>query len=438
MTTAQMPELKRTADAVEFLWHDKGIAIGFSGLREKSGELHGEIWVGTDTPAPGHNGHIVWGAFNLSSARTRTDMAKNCQSRANLLTWPQWESMLEHACIETARLHREGEPALDLSVADAKNVVDYLAAPILPKGYITSLFADGDSGKGWIALGIALSLALGGEVIPGIKPLCQARTLYCDWETDYPENVRRVSMLCAGLGIHVRPDGMLYRRMLRPLADDINAVRRIVDTNKIDLVVIDSAALAAAGELRDTDPTLRFHAALRHLEATPFVLGHVSKATADGKSSDRGRMYGSVFFENLSRACWEVRSDTETNPVTIGFFHRKANMGPKSKPFAVTLCFDDVAHSATFRHGDINDSAKVAEHAPLSLRIAAELRRGARTTAELAEELDVKPGTMRATLSRALRAGVVVQLPSGSGQGGRGNSAAWGLPAFDQKEGRKA
>jgi hypothetical protein len=429
------PELQRTADSIEFLWRDTGIGIGFSGLREKAGELHGEIWIGTDKPQPNQNGHIVWGSFNLSSPRSRSGMAKDCQSRANIGTFTQWESMLEYACLEAAKVHREGEPCIDLSEGEADPVVKWLAAPILAQGYITSLFADGDSGKGFIALGIALSLALGGVVIPGVKPLCQGKTLYLDWETDAIENTRRVAMLCRGLGIHTRPDGILYRRMLRPLADDLIAVRRIVDRQGIDLVVIDSAALAAAGELRETDPTLRFHAALRHLDATPFVLGHVSKATADTKGNERGRMFGSIFFENLSRACWEVRSDTETNPVTIGFFHRKANMGPKSKPFAVSLCFDDVAHSATFKAANLEDSAKVAEHAPLSMRIAAELRRGARTTAELAEELDVKPGVMRVTLNRAFRKGVVTQLSSGSGQGGRGNSAAWGLPAFDKGEG---
>lgn len=423
------PELRRTGDTFEFLWPDVGYGIGFTSLREKSGEVHGEIWVGTSKPTTNGDAHIAFGSFNLSSLQTRTRMAKDLQTRTAEKNVSVWEQMLEFACRETARLHREGEPCYDLSEGEVRLETPFLVTPILPKGVISSIYADGGSGKGWLALAICISLRLGGEVVPGIRPVEQCNSLYLDWETDFNENKRRIELLHRGLGIHARPDGIYYRRMYRALADDIAAVRRLVDSHQIGLVVVDSAAPATAGELRDSDAVLRFHSALRQLATTTLMLGHVSKETAASKTSDRGRQYGSVFYDNLSRSCWEGRSDPEMNPIPIGLFHRKGNMAARSKPLALSLCFDDAAHSVVFRPGNLNDSAKVSEHADLSLRIAWELRRGAMTTKDLAEELGANARVVGETLRRDAKKNRVVQLSDATERTGRGNASRWGLPA---------
>jgi len=420
----EAPKLSRFGESYEYIWQEIGIGIGFSSVRERSGELHAEIWASTDKPTPGGNQHIVWGSYNLSSITTRTKMAKELRLRAQRGTDTQWESMLEYACLETARLVREGEPCYDLSEGQPILEVEWLCWPILARNVVTSFFADGDSGKGWLALGVALGLVLGGEVIPGIKPRGQCKCLYLDWETDYSENSRRLEMLCRGLDIHVRPDGIKYRRMTRALADDLSAIRAIVDKEKIGLVVIDSAGPATGAELKESEPVVRFMAALRQIEATKMILGHVTKATAENRSNERGRMFGSIFFENLSRACWEIRSDTETNPSTIGFFHRKANMGPKQEPFAFTLKFDDINHSARFGRGSIEDSPTVAAHASVSTRMISALRAGQKSTKDLAEELGTDVATMRVTLNRAAFKGDIVQVSEG---GGRGKESAWKL-----------
>lgn len=426
------PERRQYGDTWEYLWPDTGYAIGFSALRESKGELHGEIWVGTDRPADNRNGHVVWGSFNLSAPTSRAKMAVQLHSRTKHGTIDQWVSMLEYACLMTAEEFRQGEPVRDLSESPAVLAVDYLVHPILPAGEVTTIFADGESCKSVLALGLCLSLTLCAEVIPGLKPTRRLRSLYLDWETSYEENVRRQEMICRGLGLQERPPGVLYRHMTRALGDDLTAIRTSVDREHIGLVVVDSAAPATGAEAKDSDPTIRFMAALRALNAGKLVLGHVTKETAKARGADRGRMYGSVFYENLSRNCWELRAETETDPISVGFFHRKANMGRKVKPFAVTLRFDDVAHAVTFRRGDIEAAPAVAEHAPLSWRLAAALRRGPRSTADLAEDLGVSEASVRSTGRRGVLAGNLVQLTSSAGKGGRGNSALWALAASSE------
>lgn len=430
------PTVNHYGDSWEYLWPDIGAAVGFASLRESRGELHGEIWVGLEAPTSNaggkNNGHLVWGSFNLSSPQTRSKMAVTCQSRSKRGTVDQWISMLEFACLNTAEQHRRGEPVFDLADAEAPTQVDYLITPLLPVGEVTSLVADGESGKSVAALGLALSLRLGGIVIPGLCPTRQVNTLYLDWETSVDEHRRRLQMLCTGLGIHARPSGIFYRHMTRALADDQVAVREIIDRQDIGFVIIDSAGPATGAELKESEPVIRLFGALRTFTPTKLLLGHLTKASASSGNSERGRMFGSVFFENLSRSVWEARSDSESDPIEIGFFHRKSNMGRKQKPFAVSLKFDDSQGAAVFKGMSVYDSPNIAEHAPLSVRMAAALRRGQLTTSELAEELGVSAATIRMTGRRSETVGAVRQLTPVAGKGGRGKEAVWGLAANEE------
>ncbi len=432
-TTTEAPaarprfEFKREGDWYLCLFHDRGLGVAFEMLRESGGELHGDITVHKLNPEGARGTHLHWAKLNLSSTQARETLAKKLEKDERVqVPLEAWRHIIEAACLTTAREYRKGEPILMLDDGEARLEVDYLVSPLIAAGHPTAIFADGDSGKGWIALLIALSLRLG-DILPGIvTPTRLAKTLYLDWETDYDENRRRLDLLCRGLGLSGRSDGIGYRRMFRPLADDISTIRAAIAREQYELVVIDSAALATGGDLRDSEHVIRFMSALGQLRpAASLVLGHVSKATADATGGNRGRMIGSVFYENLCRSVWEVRSDSGGNPITMGFFHRKANMGRKQKPFGLSLRFDDGRHLARFEATDIADVDKVAEHAPLSWRLEEALKRGAMHSDELAERLNVTESMIRTEVTRSK--GRIIRLnPDAKG---RGSKALYGLTA---------
>jgi hypothetical protein len=431
------PEIKTDGESWQFLYHDLGVAVGFELLREKSDGLHGELWVGGDPKLNGNAPHIIWGTFNLSSPTARSRMATQLTARpgGKMLKAAQWAEILEYACIWTAQDFRKGEPAVDLADEEVVLSLPFLVRPLLPERQPTILYADGETGKGWLALGICLSLRLGGEVLPGLVPARQCNSLYLDWESDKAENVRRQEYICRGLGLSSRPNGIYYRKMYRPLADDLSKIRDLVAKTEAELIVIDSIGLAAAtgGDIKESEPAMRLMAAVRMLNVTALLLGHVPKASADQRGSNPSRVIGSTYYQLLARSCWELKADAEVQPVIIGFNHRKSNMGARQKSFALQLNFEDEPHyRVRFERCGLEDSAVVAERAPLIQRMIAALRRGPKLTSELADELDVSEATMRTTLNRALHRNVVVQLHQGGGKGSASKESMWGLAAFEQ------
>lgn len=432
------PELKTDGETWQYLWHDLGVAVGFELLRERSDGLHGELWVAGDPHLNGSAPHIVWGTFNLSSPTARGRMATQLASRdgGRHIKPGAWVELLEVACTRTAQEFRRGEPLVDLADGEATLELPYLVEPMLPDHQPTILFADGESGKGWIALGICLSLRLGGEVVPGMRALRQCNSLYLDWETDKDANIRRQEYICRGLGLHSRPSGIYYRRMYRPLADDISKVRDLIRRSNAELLVIDSIGLAASasgGDIKDSDPAMRLMAAVRMLGITTLLLGHVSKAVAAQKGNDPGRVIGSTYYQLLARSAWELKSDAEQQPIIVGFYHRKANLGPRQRSFALKLVFEDAPiHRLRFERADLEDSDIVADRAPLGQRMVAALKRGSKPTSELAEELGVSQAEIRSTGGRLAAKANVVQLGTRPGKGGKGKESLWGLPAFEE------
>jgi hypothetical protein len=415
------PEVRREGDKWTLHWPDEPYAVSFDQLREHSDELYAEFSA-LASPAPaGKLGLIHRAKLNLSSTMTRERLAKFLTERTKQKNG-FWATALEQACWIVTDAFRLGEPFLDLADGQPCLEVKYLVYPILPDGQITALFADGDSGKGWIALAIALSLRLGQSLIPGLEPKGTCNTLYLDWETCYEENQRRLAMLSRGLGIE-RPRGIIYRKMNRRLADDIGVIKQWASRCQAGLVVIDSAGPATGGELKDSDPVNGFMGAVRGLTpSSVLILGHVSKETAKLKNGERGRMFGSVFYENLSRSCWEMRSNTEDNPIRCGLFHRKANLGTKHKPIGLAARFDDREHSVIYHRHDISETPDIAEHATAEQRIRWELRRGMVGTPELSERLGIPEATIRKTCGRMPD----VKNFGGTGKGAR-DAGLWGL-----------
>lgn len=415
------PEFRREGDWFLFTWPEAGYGIGFDQLYESSGDLHAEITVQALVPVDG-KAHVTWEKLNLSSGQTRKRLADRLREQTGCGDWP---AMLEYACVMTGREYRRGEPVVNLDEIDAPPQVVYLMSKLLPLGEPTLMVADGDSCKSFLALALAVAVRTGLALPCGIEPQRQVAVLYLDWETSMQEQRRRLGWMARGLDIAI--PRIHYRQMVRPLADDASRLRRDIAKLGIGFIIVDSAALATGGEPKEAEPVLRMMGAVRSFSpVTTLILAHVSKATAGNHTSERGRAYGSVFFENLGRSVWELRASRDGLVHSVGFFHRKVNLGRQHDPFALKLTFDEEAQSVRIEHQWLDDVAELSEHATIAERLLGLLRHGSAGVSDLAENLGEDPRSVRVALGRLAQAGKVIQLHDDA-KGGRGKEQSWGL-----------
>ncbi|MBU3974666.1 MAG: AAA family ATPase, partial [Alphaproteobacteria bacterium] len=111
--------------------------------------------------------------------------------------------------------------------------------------------------------------------------------LWLDYEADRTSTLYNFTRIVRGAdaeGISLN-----YRRCRMPLCDDIEAISLHVEQAKTDIVIIDSVAKAAGGDLDKSESPNRLFAALDLLHCTPLILAHTYKGEGTGKRT----IYGS-------------------------------------------------------------------------------------------------------------------------------------------------
>lgn len=380
------PWHSRAAGSHRFEWTDpERLILEFDLIRtERSGEVTAELLVTSTAPATG--GVIHHARVNLVSTRSRAELANHLVKRAPGQS-VDWLQVLEYASRETVLGYRAGAPAILLRDAPEPEAGSLILPPLLLARMPTMLFGDGGSAKSLLALAAGLSLQTGRPLL-GLAPTTTMRVGFLDWEMDAPEHRARARDL---LG---EESDLVYVPCGRPLADDVDRLRRIVRQHELEYVIVDSVALACDGPPEAAEVASRFFQALRELGTGSLLVAHVNK------SGDTDRPFGSAFWSNFARLTWYAKRETIPGAagVTVGLFAKKANTGPLPAPlgFAVSWQPDAISIERT----DVADIPDIAAHVPAKYRIALELRSGARTIAELAGALGYPVDTIKKTLDR--------------------------------------
>jgi hypothetical protein len=248
--------------------------------------------------------------------------------------------------------------------------------------------------------------------------------LYLDWESCREEHEERLAGLLAGLRIP-GPVPIAYRRMVGALADEAALLRREVAREGAVLVIVDSLVPACGAEPETADATIRAFGALRSFGCASLVLAHVNKTAADARGP--ARPFGSVFVQNLARNAWELRraEDAAEDVLSVGLFHRKTNRGRLLPPLGLDFTFG--ADAIRVGSGSLAQDAGLRERAGLPYSIKAVLRAGGRTIGELAEELEASEESVKKTLGRLEKAGIVTRLSDHKAAPGR--PILWGIKA---------
>ena len=407
------PSIAEITGGFLFTWEQEYLTIKVSRLHNhSSGKVTGELLI--QTTAPGYNPHLHRATFNFSDSEPRRRLAKQLAENYTEVDSENplngWKRILEQVCVYTLDNLRRGEPACTITSEDKIDQPRFLLDPIIPLGHPTIIFGEGGAAKSYLALLFAIATALPWEDNPLslIPDTTRHKPFYLDWELSREAMTWRLKQLTLGHGLGYMEVG--YRFCSLPLADDLDSIRDILAEAQTDFVIIDSLGLAAGGDLNSPESALRFFSALRQLHITSLIVAHTSKDFTTSRKS----VFGSVFFRNSARSIEEVKTIADGNKLNIGLFHDKANLNERHPPIGIRLDFRG-RESVKASSCEVNLIPELARGIPLKTRALALLKRGAMSSRELQEELEIekeKEDSFYAQLSTWKKKGWVLQLPN--------------------------
>lgn len=349
---------------------------------------------------PGYNPHLHQANFNFSSTRARSELIKALSTLCDTI---DWTVIIEQLRVKTLSLFRQGEP---LQIIDAKEKVsepEYLLWPFIPKNQASLIYGGGGFGKSTFSLFLCLNV-----IFPEIaaeysmKSESPKKALYLDYETSR----EIISWQWAKLAANFDCEGKIhYRRCDIPLTQDIEKLKESVYESQADLVIVDSAGIAAGDNLNEAHTANSLALALRSLNTTTLLISHTSKEKSDNKTP-----FGSVYFFNNARNIWELKKmqEVEENDITLGLFHRKSNISKLNKPCGFKFIYED--NSITVRKEDISDIGEFEKELSLKQRIKnLLLQEGVLTIKEIAGQLGKGEQVVRNRLNDMRHEGLVIR-----------------------------
>ena len=385
------PEIHQQGGIYQLTWQE-GIAAQVTRLREhRDGRVTAELTV--TTSLPGYQPYLAQSLFNLSSIRSRTEMAKTLTGRCSVIGW---EEALEQLCFIILQMLRRGEPIKEIWTSDDIRPLQYLLYPLIPLNMPTTIYGEGGTGKSYLALLFATCVQL-----PWYdNPLClkpreaPTNVIYLDYESDEDEIAWRLKCLKKGMGL---PELQLqYRHCSIPFADDLETIQQAIVETKTKAIIVDSLGVACGGDLNSAETANRFNNALRQVNVTSLLLTH----TAKDITVKRKTIFGSVYFYNNARSVWEVRKSQEPggNEIHLGLYNTKFNPGKLHPPIGFKVEFGE--DYSIFSPEDIREVPELARSLPLRTQIIGLLNQGKMPVKDIADELDASESSIRTILNR--------------------------------------
>lgn len=402
-TPLSQPEVIREDAGLKIVWKDENILATVTRINAHTdGRIIGELLLKTNNS--GKNSHLHRAPMlNFTSSIARKNLAKVVSERYSGTV--QWNDLIEQVSEYTINFVREGEPVVELWNTDQIPPLEYQVWPIVLKDDITAIYGDGGSGKSLLALLLGImSMYPEHDYGLGLVPQDKSvRILYLDWETNRNSMLRRLARLCHGCGVKLAY--INYRRCFIPLADDMEQVKDYIRKCGATMLIIDSVGLAAGGDIGKPEQAIRFMAAVRSANLTTILINHVTKEKESSKTQ-----IGSVYFRNLARGEWYVKSNKDelTKDIDVGLFHTKMNDDEFSKPLGFHFHFENDAIKVTKQ--SVETIKEILDEMNLSEKILACLKRGAMNAKEIAEETGTKEPIVRSTCDRMEKKNMIVKI----------------------------
>ena len=324
-----------------------------------------------------------------------------------------WRQRLTQATVLVLERYRSGVPIVALGAMEKPSPIAEVLEGIVWQNLPTLVYGAGGIGKSQMALAWASALHTGTAV--GGLQATQGNVLFLDWETSDRMTWHRNAGLLKAAGVEpgAWPDpdhpesgrtGMVfYRFMSGPVWDSVEFLKAEVARLGIRTVVIDSAGPACGGEPESAAPTLKFFDALRDMSdpnepVQTIILAHV---THEARKGGHSSPFGSVFWINLPRNCFELAVSTgqQQSHSDYALHHRKSNTGSLRPPLGFRLTWEE--GGCSIDELDIRKNSMLAAGLPIAERARITIgETGPMTTEELAELFDSTRSTVASALSR--------------------------------------
>ena len=361
-----------------------------------------------DYPGIG-TGELFDGRYQLFGPSAKRDVARALGERIREEDWAAYLTVAARSVISHIE---EGMPVVDLGEGELAEPNPPMLSPLLRQNEHTVLFGLGGTGKSTIALAAAACLDQGIAYIGDTAE--QAKVLVLDWE-DEEDNVRwRLDQLREGWGMSQRPN-ILWKRCDVSLNSMTDALTRQVTAQRIQYLIIDSAAIACGLEPETADAANTFFRVLRGLGRVG-IIGSLTLAHQPKERERSNYPFGSIFWWNNPRAVWkaEKSQDEGASNLHVGLFHKKANNGPLSRPMAFNIEYSK--DSIRLTSEQVSKVSELREHIHANEQIEQTVsewmiaRKVGPTRAELRTLLmHLKKGTFDAAVSRLLHAGRITE-----------------------------
>lgn len=406
------PEITESISGYILRWPLENVEIRASRLRTDRGGLTAEITI--------HDGGgkllLPASSINLLAERTRTEFAHKMMRQSKEEGEKDWDGIITQLAFYIGDMARSGELVDYLKVSDDEEVPvpEYLLKPILLKGVPTVIFGEKGVNKSQFALYCYICLTLPWYNNPlGLEPSPDGiSTLILDWEQEaaivqyYAQRMLR--------GMRLDPFTLQYRRCYLPLAEDIEQVQNRIEETKAQVIIIDSLAGAAGGDLNKPETALNFFSALRKLKVTSLIIAQETK----DQEAKRKSIFGSVFYTYNARSIFQLLKpniEDEADYVRVSLFHRWFNYGRKQPPLGIGFSYNG---SNMMVERQAVDLREYMQRISLQQGILTELKTGSKLVTDIVEATGSNRNTVQKTLSVLKGKGLVVSLEKG----------LWGLP----------
>jgi hypothetical protein len=271
----------------------------------------------------------------------------------------------------------------------------WLLEPFIMEHSINVLFGMGSAGK--TLLSLYLSILYGQGKGLWNKEGKQGKTLLIDFENDKTEWRDKMYLMFGNNPLDletVEKTFFYWQSEQMPLYDQVEKLKTFIRTNGINLVIVDSASMAAGESTSDEAAALRLMAALKLLDTTIVLIAHQRKN--EGEDSP----IGSIQYFNQARNIWHIEGipdETDDRIIHIGCSHKKCNNGRKhKKPIGFKAFFGEGLIDFHQEDAIANFEVKFV----LSDRLMALLKNGGQTTKQMAEIVGKKEAIINTTLHR--------------------------------------
>jgi hypothetical protein len=310
--------------------------------------------------------------LNLLSGSQRTELRRDLEAIFGKSNdgW-QWPAVLNEVIAAARATYLNQDRALRFRDIPDVEERPFMIDLLLPAGSPVLMFADGSSGKTYIALYSAIHVALGHPML-GL-PVQRGAVMFIDYEDDESTFKFRLSRLLRGLGYDTLPDLPIFYWPARgiPLHDQMDTIRAKVEKEAITFVIIDAAADACGGEPESAANALRYFNALDKLPdgVASLTLAHVTNNGSRQQQVERA--FGSAYWHNRPRRTWYVarEQEEESDVVDIGLYCKKVNDGRKPAPLGLRLTFEGRGGPVVIERADIRETPALQQRRPLRYQI---------------------------------------------------------------------